>query len=357
MKAMTVTVAVLLCGLLPSCSEPICIECGDVCCEKGKTCHLGSCCKWVAEKIDEDVSFDAVWGLSSSFILAISGRKIFKYDGSTWVATDDLIDKCCLYSLWGTSEREVYAVGNVYNDAEEVFESFVLRFDGESWKREEVATRVCLDLVCGFDGNSIFAAGFNYPWTGIPDPEIFRYESSVFFNGGTGWELVRSDLSTYKFHDILCTGDGKLLLSGEKHEPYLPSYRAIVQYEGDVWEYFEDLGEGDMSKCRDAGENDYYCLGRDSDRNQILHHGDGNVWHEEEVVAGPDDPYLLDLWRSPDGVFFAVGQSGRILVRAEGIWSPMDSGTEAYLHAVWGASVKEVFAVGDMGTVVRLECD
>jgi hypothetical protein len=62
---------------------------------------------------------------------------------------------------------------------------------------------------------------------------------------------------------------------------------------------------------------------------------------------------LHAVWAVSATDVFAVGDSGTILRRVNGIWTPMLSGTTNHLRGVWAASSSDVWAVGVNGTVLR----
>ena len=63
----------------------------------------------------------------------------------------------------------------------------------------------------------------------------------------------------------------------------------------------------------------------------------------------PDGNILNSVWCSSPTDVFAVGENGLILHfdgNSDKLWTPMISGTTAYLFDVWGSSSSDVFAVG-----------
>jgi Bacterial Ig-like domain/FG-GAP-like repeat/Right handed beta helix region len=60
----------------------------------------------------------------------------------------------------------------------------------------------------------------------------------------------------------------------------------------------------------------------------------------------PTNYDLSDVWTSPDGQMFAVGDQGTILRHDGSNWSAMNSGTIGALYGVWGSSASDIYAVG-----------
>jgi hypothetical protein len=85
----------------------------------------------------------------------------------------------------------------------------------------------------------------------------------------------------------------------------------------------------------------------------------------DTVEAGPTCPagyvkmtsgtteHLTAVWGASSKEVFAVGKKGTILRYDGSAWSAMTSGTSADLYGVWGTGPKEVYAVGDQGTLLR----
>ena len=76
-------------------------------------------------------------------------------------------------------------------------------------------------------------------------------------------------------------------------------------------------------------------------------------WCIEVPVTADPVPRLHAVWAVSASDVFAVGDSGTILRRVNGSWSPMTSGTTSDLRGVWAASSSDVWAVGLGGTVLR----
>ena len=64
-------------------------------------------------------------------------------------------------------------------------------------------------------------------------------------------------------------------------------------------------------------------------------------------------PLLHGVWAVSATDVFAVGDVGTILRRVNGTWIPLVSGTTSNLRGVWAASSSDVWAVGVGGTILR----
>lgn len=66
-------------------------------------------------------------------------------------------------------------------------------------------------------------------------------------------------------------------------------------------------------------------------------------WVKESSPTGED---LYAVYGVGNGVVFAVGAAGTVLMRDGGRWREVDAGVEEQLHGVWGSSEEKVVAVG-----------
>lgn len=64
-------------------------------------------------------------------------------------------------------------------------------------------------------------------------------------------------------------------------------------------------------------------------------------------------PLLHSVWAASASDVFAVGELGTILRRSSTAWTAMSSGTTNTLFGVWAASSSNVWAVGTGGTILR----
>lgn len=60
----------------------------------------------------------------------------------------------------------------------------------------------------------------------------------------------------------------------------------------------------------------------------------------------PQANTLRGVWGASGSDVFAVGEVGTIIHYDGSVWTSMDSGTTENLKAVWGSSGSDVFAVG-----------
>ena len=84
----------------------------------------------------------------------------------------------------------------------------------------------------------------------------------------------------------------------------------------------------------------------------VVLHFDGDTWTE---MQSGSDAWLLSVWGASGSDIFVVGLSGTILHYNGSDWSAVDGGTTRDLYDVWGSSRTDVYAVGSRGTVLRYD--
>jgi hypothetical protein len=72
------------------------------------------------------------------------------------------------------------------------------------------------------------------------------------------------------------------------------------------------------------------------------------------MISGTSED-LWDTWGASSRDVYAVGSGGAI-IHYDGIeWSPLTSGTDLRLFSIWGTPSGDVFVVGDYGVILRGE--
>jgi hypothetical protein len=122
---------------------------------------------WTA-MVSGHYSFYDVWGSSGSDVfvvgvqlVSLGGRyeaRILHYDGSTWklMWSPDLNYSLSLYSIWGSSSSDVFAVGWEF-----IKGGAILHYNGTTWIPMTSGTSVALNDVWGSSGDDVFAVGSN----------------------------------------------------------------------------------------------------------------------------------------------------------------------------------------------------
>jgi len=95
-----------------------------------------------------------------------------------------------------------------------------------------------------------------------------------------------------------------------------------------------------------------WAVGDDS---TVLHYV-SDAWQVVEIPGLAAGVSLQGVAGEPNGRLWIVGEGGMLLERRADVWTRLDAGTTAALHAVW-AGAGEAWAVGDAGTVLHFEND
>jgi hypothetical protein len=232
-----------------------------------------------------------IWGASSDDVFVVggsgSGADIAHFDGSSWSRMD--ATGGILWSVWGISGNEVFAVGDG---------GTVLRYDGASWNPMD------------FPGG-----GLTGVWAAAPDA-VFGTS-----NGGGAW---RYDGRAWNQTEV---GGGWWVWGTSEHDVH---YGGISVSRG-VW---------------GSSPSDIFAVGRSG----MIWHYDGASWTEMDSGT---DKFLFGVWGTSPSDVYAVGESGTILHYDGSSWSPMESGTDRELWQIWGISSGDVFVVSRYGFVLR----
>jgi hypothetical protein len=218
-----------------------------------------------------------------------------------------------LNSIWGSSDADIFAVGD---------SGVVLHFDGKSWNEENTGTSINLNGVWGSSAASVYAVGES----GL----ILHYD-------GKNWS------GTYPVPDTLHAawcGSGSTCLVAGQNTSILAGTNALswsADYSGDTL--------GTLHGIWGSSESDLYVVG---DGGTILHNA-GKGW---SLINSGTVKNLHSVWGSGADNVFAVGQGGTILRYNGTSWELMASDTKVALMGVWGNTANEVYAVGEDGTML-----
>lgn len=286
-----------------------------------------------------------VWGTSSKDIFAV-GQKgtIIHYDGDFWELMDSGTD-LQLNDIWGTSPHDVFACG--YN--------IVLHYDGIGWTKME-------GIGFGF---------FTSIWAHEPDDVFMVGDDNIYHYNGEHWANVTSDsypmlrgVFGFTSDNVYVVGDGGI----------------ILHYDGNNWTHMEFTLNREEDYVR---RNNLFCVWGSSP-DQIIAGGEvqlffnGTTWREMDGtnnfglqgiwgtsinnVYAAGSTYIMHYngisWRGRDyldttDIFgfstndvFAVGNNGLILHYNGYSWSPMTGVVTNTVSDIWGSAQSELFAAG-----------
>ncbi|MEZ4525284.1 MAG: Calx-beta domain-containing protein [Desulfobacterales bacterium] len=346
---------------------------------------------------------NSVWGNSETGFFAVGDcGTILRRDGNEWQMMESPTETN-LRDIWGTGKNSLFAVGE---------KGILLRWDGIRWQQMSSPTQENLNAVRGRSGSDIFAAGEKgvilhfdgNAWRVMNSPTTVTLSSlwesrgaDVFAAGGAG-TVLRHDGVAWQSME---TGDGRLLHTVwgfSSSDVYAAGAGAVLHHDGRNWQLMESnfypiedlwgISGSDLyavgsffsgqtfvlwhngSEWKDTGINTSSSL------NSIWGDSSGTVFaaggnsREGGAVYSYDGQNWQEVWRQPESDLtrkmyavhafsekdvFAVGESGSILHYDGSAWESMESGTEKGLWAVWGISGTDVFAAGESGTILHYD--
>jgi hypothetical protein len=120
-----------------------------------------------------------VWGTGATNAFAVGGEGVvLRFDGSSWNQSADL-DANALLDVWGTSDANIYAVGEKTG---ENAEGNAFRFNGSTWAGINVGTSQRLTSVWGSASNNVFVTSVG---------RIRRWNGEVWLNQDTNAPFTR----------------------------------------------------------------------------------------------------------------------------------------------------------------------
>lgn len=250
-----------------------------------------------------------------------------------------------LYSIWGSSANDVYAVG-IANTTHGI----LWHYNGQQWRDLHISVTqggpiagpISLNDVFGFGKNDVWICGDRLKNNPNPPPD-YLYTNLLIHRTSYHWE------------DIVLP-DGHLLYSIWGRSPddvwFGGAYGTLYHYNGAVVEKDSvpleipyKLSDPWVIANITGNETDTYMLlrghiGRDSYFYLFQHKN--NQW----IIADSLFYYgTQKLWMSPSGSLYAIGET--TYQRKNGIWSTfLHWNTTLSAHAIHGTSDDNLFAVG-----------
>lgn len=311
-------------------------------------------------------AFASVWGTSDNDLYLVGNvtrmvdgapalrGKIAHYDGSKW--TEMVKDAGIrLHQLWGTAADDLYAVGGFNSDA------LILHYDGHAWTPVLSDSSWELTSIWGRSASDVYAAGWGRvlhydgsSWTQVassPDRPVitglFGTQDGIWFAADSGIVRFKNDELSFALRwPVEWSVEAMSGCSGA--EPFAVGFASqggtkslILRRQAGDWQPMATSATSALSGVWCVAPNDAYAVGENS---TILHY-DGADW---KAVALPTSPgWLNGVWAASADEVFVVGENGAVLRGAGDQWEGLDTGTDARLRAVWGTGPSDVFAAGD----------
>lgn len=343
------------------------------------------------ESGDSPVMYDIGGSADGDLLVAGGSKGIFHYDGSTWsrYPTDSSI-----FGVWAASATDAFAVG---------FEGAVLRYDGTDWLPMTRSTLRNLSVVWGTGADNVFAGGeggriahFNgTAWHNLDTPtdqgvNAFWGSGPEDVFAGTSGGILHYDGESWTV--ALDWGRGIEALSGPAADDVWAveqSGRDIFHYDGSTWHHYDASlvwpGEAvDVGALWTGPSGRTWLVGANG---LVARHAPGTLyleWPIERIGVGgrgvrglwgfnPYDVLLggseigirrgsngnwrpvptlgvwgmfaVDFWGASSSDVYALGSGGDLAWWNGSLWRRLDVGIPV-LRALWGASPRDVLAVG-----------
>lgn len=230
---------------------------------------------------------------------------------ATLSLTPDLLD------VWSSSASHAIAVGEL---------GFIFAFDGATWARQAAPSLERL--------NTVWAASPSLAYVGGDNGVLLRWN-------GSAWTEQVSPTTEHIYAmwgesptDVWAVTEG-----GE-----------VLHTDGSEWSVVHTHSRP-LYGVYGTSRTDVHAVGLDG----TALHWNGTAWSTRNTGTSH---VLVGLWAADEDQAMAVGArdfTSGVAMRYTGSWSELPPGTTRILSAVWGAVGFDLYAVGDLGTVVRYD--
>ncbi len=262
------------------------------------------------DKADRDLQ--TIWGADGDnvFIGARQNRTVYYFNGSGWekVSSNNLSGKG-IYDLWGVSVNKIWAPGNLFIGsfliATYYYNMQYLDIDNSNVNKAESdpPTMFNIDLygVWGSSEQNVYAVG-EY---GCKKNTLMLCQSGTHTNiihttgwkEGYDWTAVETG-STETLYGIWGSAADDIFAVGE--------FGTILHYDGTSWSTMDSPTGNNLNAVWGSAAGDVYAVGNSG---TILHH-DGSSWAAMPSSTGSD---LNSVWGSSADTVFIAGSSGTLL--------------------------------------------
>jgi hypothetical protein len=282
----------------------------------------------------------SLWGSAETDLWAVGGNTggtIFHYDGSVWTEYLDApsLDRRGFLALSGTAANDILAV---------LHDGGIMRYDGSTWRPEEGAATVSLRGVWGVSPQDVFAIGAATSLNGTDGTALLRYD-------GTTWRLASWQTGFGARSVWAASADDVIAVAGDQR---------VRLYDGSSWTPLP-IGFPDFAWLDTWGfsaTQSFLVGGQTTAGGQpLLYQGAPGAWTAVIAPSLPDVDLLDVSGTTATDDVLAVGTGGTILRIHPSDWSveqdPVPGAPTDTLRGAWAASATEAFAVGDNGTILH----
>ena len=258
---------------------------------------------------------EKLWSFSPTDVWAIGGGGSH-YDGVAFTRVPELDQGGT--DIWGSSANDIYVTGGTAR-----------HFDGHAWT----------DL--SFSGWKVAGSGADDVW-------IADFKALWRFDGTSFTSMPASDNEL--FIDLAVAARNDVWLVSLVSEP-TGSHFDIRRFDGTSWTVVNQLPFGIGVRSITASAPDDIWIAATDQFDPFVIHWDGQFF-EEEVGLTP----IWTVERIGTG-YLAVGDNGKVFRRAlvDSPWRELSDGPVVTLNGVWGSAPRNMFAVGEGGTILHYD--
>jgi hypothetical protein len=287
-------------------------------------------------KSPANVSLFSIWGTSNENIYAVGRNVILQYNGNDWEKMEIPLDFVDLWGIWGISNNNIYSVG--YSGTT----GYILRYNGSKWNVDKSVSMMMFNSVWG-TRDSIFVTGRD-----INKREGVVYLYSKLTQKTPSWQEVHR--SEYSYSEI----------SGYAWGTSIPARAIIIGRIGGT-------AKGQIISYTDGFVNPVEVLTNTTgfwpldifiaepcDIFVLSEYGrmrryDCDNWTMEEISGYPP---LYNIWGNSSNDIYATGDKGKFFHFDGQKWNEINSGTNEWLYDLWGYS-DDVFIISSDGKILR----
>jgi len=271
-----------------------------------------------------DSNFSSVWVNSAKDVFAVGDGwhegVIFHYDGKHW--TEMLKDEISFSDIWGSSENNVFVVGD----------GIVFHYDGNQWT-EMLKDNISFSDIWGSSENNVFVVGGNW------------HEGVIFHYDGKHWtEMFKSDIGP--FHDVWGTTSNNVFATAG-----YGNNKTYFHYDGNHWTTItqKDMEEDHNPKSDVNSSSNFSHLNDDDWFSGIWGNAETNVLTigMYDYDKYNDYPYYYHFSLYDDDLDTIFRYDGNQ-------WTVVATGIGISLNDIMGVG-DDVFMVGDHGTILHYD--
>jgi photosystem II stability/assembly factor-like uncharacterized protein len=274
--------------------------------------------KWSVSCLASD-DLTAIWGSGASDVWALSYDRAYHYDGAKWTGTM-LPTEYYASDIWGSSDHDIYAVGDWRND--------LLHYDGSTW--------------APIEGPATYYTQYSSIWgSGPRDVWIAGASDTVGHFDGTSWRTVKCP-TPYSDRVIAVSGTGA-------NDIYFQCGSGVIHYDGETFVHLDGWPLAQYIKNIWAAPGALFCAC--SEGMIVAYEGS-----DCKAVVGGQYLNLNDVWTDAPDNAWAVGDMGTILHFNGGRWTDESdpSITDLGLEAIGGTRAN-LYAVGFRGIILHYD--